>query len=123
MGDAAGWRVQARAGAEDGGAGCGDARPSRSAETARSSGDAPSHPGRILDARFLRPGKITQRALAEALGVSRRRVNELVRGHRGITADTAIRLARFFGTEAQFWMDLQSAWDLRRALELRRGRR
>lgn len=76
---------------------------------------APVHPGYFLDTRFLKPLGITQQALATALGISRRRVNELIRGHRGITADTAVRLARHFGNEASFWMQLQSDWDLHEA--------
>ena len=75
----------------------------------------PVHPGYFLDTRFLKPLGITQQALATSLGISRRRVNELVRGHRGITADTAVRLARFFGNEATFWMQLQCDWDLHEA--------
>jgi addiction module HigA family antidote len=75
----------------------------------------PVHPGYFLDTRFLKPAGITQQALATALGISRRRVNELIRGHRGITADTAVRLARYFGNEATFWMQLQSDWDLHEA--------
>jgi addiction module HigA family antidote len=73
---------------------------------------APVHPGYFLDTRFLKPLGITQQALATSLGISRRRVNELIRGHRGITADTAVRLARYFGNEATFWMQLQCDWDL-----------
>jgi len=73
---------------------------------------APVHPGYFLDSRFLKPLGITQQALATALGISRRRVNELIRGRRGITADTAVRLGRYFGNEAAFWMQLQSDWDL-----------
>jgi addiction module HigA family antidote len=76
---------------------------------------APVHPGYFLDTRFLKPLGITQQALATSLGISRRRVNELIRGHRGITADTAVRLARFFGNEATFWMQLQCDWDLHEA--------
>lgn len=75
----------------------------------------PMHPGYFLDTRYLKPLAITQQALAEALGISRRRVNELIRGHRGITADTAVRLALFFGNEASFWMQLQTDWDLHEA--------
>jgi addiction module HigA family antidote len=75
----------------------------------------PVHPGYFLDTRFLKPLGITQQALATSLGISRRRVNELIRGHRGITADTAVRLARFFGNEATFWMQLQCDWDLHEA--------
>ncbi len=73
---------------------------------------APVHPGYFLDTRFLKPLGITQQALATALGISRRRVNELIRGRRGITADTAVRLGRYFGNEATFWMQLQCDWDL-----------
>ena len=73
---------------------------------------APVHPGYFLDSRFLKPLGITQQALATALGISRRRVNELIRGRRGITADTAVRLGRYFGNEATFWMQLQCDWDL-----------
>jgi addiction module HigA family antidote len=76
----------------------------------------PPHPGRFLETRFLTPLGITQSTLAEALGVSRRRVNELIRGHRGITPDTAVRLALYFGNEATFWMHLQTAWDLHAAM-------
>jgi addiction module HigA family antidote len=76
---------------------------------------SPMHPGYFLETRFLKPLGITQQALADALGISRRRVNELIRGHRGITADTAVRLALFFGNEASFWMQLQTDWDLHEA--------
>jgi addiction module HigA family antidote len=76
----------------------------------------PLHPGRFLETRFLKPLELSQSDLAEALGVSRRRVNELVRGHRAITADTAVRLALYFGNEAAFWLGLQLAWDVHQAL-------
>ena len=76
---------------------------------------APVHPGYFLDTRFLKPAGITQQALATALGISRRRVNELIRGHRGITADTAVRLARYFRNDPTFWMQLQCDWDLHEA--------
>jgi addiction module HigA family antidote len=76
---------------------------------------APPHPGYFLETRFLKPLGITQQALATTLGVSRRRVNELIRGHRGITADTAVRLGRYFGNEPAFWMQLQTDWDLHEA--------
>jgi addiction module HigA family antidote len=75
----------------------------------------PFHPGHFLETRFLKPLGINQQELALALGISRRRVNELIRGRRGITADTAIRLAIFFGNEASFWMQLQTDWDLHEA--------
>jgi len=76
----------------------------------------PPHPGRFLETRFLKPLGINQSTLAEALGVSRRRVNELIRGHRGITPDTAVRLALYFDNDATFWMHLQTAWDLHAAM-------
>jgi addiction module HigA family antidote len=72
----------------------------------------PVHPGHFLESRYLKPLSITQQALAAALGISRRRVNELIRGRRGITADTAVRLALFFRNDAAFWMQLQTDWDL-----------
>jgi addiction module HigA family antidote len=80
-------------------------------------GRNPVHPGYFLDTRYLKPLKITQHGLAQALGISRRRVNELIRGHRGISADTAVRLAIYFGNEPAFWMELQSAWDIHEALK------
>lgn len=83
---------------------------------------APPHPGYFLETRFLKPLGITQQALATTLGISRRRVNELIRGHRGITADTAVRLAMFFGNEASFWMQLQTDWDLHEAMNALRLR-
>lgn len=76
----------------------------------------PVHPGYFLETRFLKPLGITQQALAQALGISRRRVNELIRGHRGISADTAVRLGMYFGNDPAFWMELQSAWDLHEAV-------
>jgi addiction module HigA family antidote len=76
----------------------------------------PPHPGRFLESRFLKPLHISQTELAEALGVSRRRVNELINGRRAITPDTAVRLAMYFGNEAAFWMHLQVAWDMHSAL-------
>jgi addiction module HigA family antidote len=75
----------------------------------------PLHPGSFLESRFLRPLKISQETLARGLGVSRRRVNELIRGHRAITPDTAIRLGGYFGTGPEFWLNLQQAWDLYQA--------
>jgi antitoxin HigA-1 len=73
---------------------------------------APTHPGEMLRAEFLEPLGLTQRELAKRLGVSYPRVNELVQGHRGITPDTALRLERLLGMDAQFWLNLQLAWDL-----------
>jgi addiction module HigA family antidote len=76
----------------------------------------PPHPGQFLESRFLKPLSISQTKLAEALGVSRRRVNELINGRRAITPDTAVRLAMYFGNEAAFWMHLQVAWDMHSAV-------
>ncbi len=75
----------------------------------------PMHPGRFLETRFLLPSNITQDELAKALGISRRRVNELVRGKRGVSPDTALRLALCFGLDAEFWLRLQTAWDAHQA--------
>ena len=72
----------------------------------------PVHPGEILLEDFLKPMGITRYRLAKAIGVPQRRVDEICAGKRAITADTALRLARFFGTDAQSWMNLQSACDL-----------
>ena len=72
----------------------------------------PIHPGEILDTEFMRPLNISQNALGKALGVSPRRINEIVHGRRAITADTAMRLSRYFGTTAQFWLNLQSEYEL-----------
>jgi addiction module HigA family antidote len=75
----------------------------------------------FLESRFLKPLKISQETLARGLGVSRRRVNELIRGHRAITPDTAIRLGTYFRTGPEFWMNLQQAWDLYQAWRALRG--
>ena len=83
---------------------------------ARLPGRTPPHPGQFLESRFLKPLGISQTELAAALGVSRRRVNELINGRRGITADTAVRLAMYFRNDAAFWMHLQVAWDMRNAV-------
>ncbi len=77
------------------------------------------HPGRFLQTRFLAPLGISQIELASALGVSRRRINELLRGHRGITADTALRLGLYFGMDPHFWLGLQMTWDLYEAARRR----
>lgn len=71
----------------------------------------PVHPGEIMLQEFLEPLGISQYALAKAIGVPPRRINEIVHGKRGITVDTALRLARFFGTSAQFWSNLQTHYD------------
>lgn len=73
---------------------------------------APTHPGEMLLEEFLKPMGLTQRALAEAIHVPYQRINEIVNGRRGITPGTALRLARFFGVSADFWMNLQLRWDL-----------
>jgi addiction module HigA family antidote len=86
----------------------------------RRAGRGPVHPGYFLDTRYLKPLGLTQLALAEALGISRRRVNELVRGRRGVTPDTALRLAAYFRTEPEFWMQLQLAWDIHRTRRARK---
>lgn len=74
----------------------------------------PIHPGEVLLEDFLNPMAVTQYRLAKGTGVPRRRINEIVHGVRGITADTALRLARFFGTSEQFWLNLQNRYDLER---------
>ena len=76
---------------------------------------APIHPGEILREEFMLPRDLSQNALARALKVPPRRINEIVLEKRGITADTALRLARFFGTTAEVWTGLQADYDLRRA--------
>ncbi|MBN6063921.1 HigA family addiction module antitoxin [Aggregatibacter actinomycetemcomitans] len=70
-----------------------------------------SHPGEILLEEWLKPLGITQYALAKAIGVPPRRINEIVKGKRAITPDTALRLATFFGTDAQSWLNLQNHYD------------
>lgn len=72
----------------------------------------PTHPGEILDEEFLRPMQISQTKLAAHLGISVQRVNELVNGKRGITPDTAWKLAGAFKTSPEFWMNLQMHYDL-----------
>ncbi len=72
----------------------------------------PTHPGEVLLEEFLKPLGMTQRELARALHMPYQRVNEIVRGKRGITPATALRLARFFGTTPEFWLNLQYMWDL-----------
>ncbi len=72
----------------------------------------PMHPGEILAEEFLEPLGISQYRLAMAIGVPPRRINEIVHGKRRISADTALRLARYFGTSDRFWMNLQNRYDL-----------
>ena len=75
----------------------------------------PIHPGEVLMEDFIEGFGITQNKLATAIGVPPRRINEIVHGKRGITADTAVRLAKYFGTSAELWMNLQSHYELRLA--------
>ncbi len=94
---------------------------SRSQITTRKTGTSklpPVHPGEVLFEEFLKPFGISQYRLAKEIRVPPRRINEIVHGTRAITADTALRLARYFGTSAAFWMNLQARYDL----ELQRDR-
>ncbi|NBC18323.1 MAG: HigA family addiction module antidote protein [Bacteroidetes bacterium] len=77
----------------------------------------PVHPGEILQDEFLEPMGLSQNKAALAMRVPARRINEIVRGKRSITADTALRLGKFFGMSAQFWMNLQAHYDLEVAQE------
>lgn len=70
-----------------------------------------AHPGEILSEDFLKPLGISQYSLAKAIGVPPRRINEIIQGKRGISTDTALRLAVFFGTDAQSWINLQTHYD------------
>ena len=80
-----------------------------------------THPGRILLQEFLEPLQLTQATLARAIGIPQNRVNELVRGKRGVTPETALLLSGYFGNSAEFWMNLQTAYDLTRVqAELRK---
>lgn len=72
----------------------------------------PIHPGEILYEEFMRPLGLSRNALARALGVPRGRINDIVRGQRGITADTALRLSRYLGVEPRAWLNLQNHYDL-----------
>ncbi len=73
---------------------------------------APIHPGQVLLEEFLAPMDVSQHRLAIAVGVPPRRINEIVHGKRRVTADTALRLARYFGTTDHFWLNLQTRFDL-----------
>jgi len=73
---------------------------------------SPIHPGEVLLEEFIKPLNLSQNRLAIDIGVDARRINEVVLGKRAVTADTALRLARFFGNSAQFWMGLQTQYDL-----------
>lgn len=72
----------------------------------------PTHPGEMLKAEFLEPLEITQVTLAQEIGVSYQRINEIINGKRGISAGTALRLAKFFEMSPDFWLNLQVRWDL-----------
>jgi len=78
---------------------------------------APTHPGEMLLEEFLKPMGLTQKDLADAIGVPYQRVNEIVNGRRGITPSTALRLAKFFGNSVGFWMNLQIGLELFEAQE------
>ncbi|MBM4313658.1 MAG: HigA family addiction module antidote protein [Deltaproteobacteria bacterium] len=78
----------------------------------------PVHPGEILLEEFLKPMGISQYRLADCIHVPARRINEIVLAKRGITADTALRLSRYFGNSAQFWMNLQTRYELESARDL-----
>lgn len=75
----------------------------------------PTHPGEMLLKEFLEPMGLTQRELALGIRVPYQRVNELVNGRRGVTPSTALRLSKFFGNSAGFWLNLQQRWDLHHA--------
>jgi len=77
----------------------------------------PSHPGEVLDELFLQPLDMSAGALSKRLGVPRTRIERLVKGETALTADTALRLSTFFGNTAEFWMNLQRAYDLAKARE------
>jgi addiction module HigA family antidote len=78
---------------------------------------APITPGEVLEEDFLKPMGLSQYRLAKDIHVSARRINEIVKGQRAITADTALRLGKYFGTTAQLWINLQSTYDLECASE------
>ena len=78
----------------------------------------PTHPGEVLREDFLKAMGLTQYALAKALGVPQIRISEIVNGRRAISPDTALRLSRYFGTSAEFWLGMQASYDLERARDL-----
>jgi addiction module HigA family antidote len=82
----------------------------------------PVHPGEILLEEFLNPMEISQYRLAKDIGVHPRRINEIVHGKRSITADTALRLSRYFGLSERFWLNLQSRYDLEVQKDRLKGR-
>jgi antitoxin HigA-1 len=79
------------------------------------------HPGEILQLEFLEPLNITPYRLSKDIGVAQTRISEILSGKRSITADTALRLSRYFGNSAQFWLNLQTQYDLRQAIEENAG--
>jgi addiction module HigA family antidote len=83
---------------------------------------APTHPGEILAEEFLRPMGLTQAEAARRMRMSTNRLNELIRGKRGVTAATAIRLAELLGTSPELWLNLQTTWDLWHAYRAGEGR-
>ena len=82
----------------------------------------PVHPGEVLTKEFLEPMGITQYRLAKDISVVPRRINEIVHGKRAITADTALRLARYFGTSERFWLNLQTRYDMELQKDILGGR-
>ena len=76
---------------------------------------APAHPGDVLSEDFLKPLALSQYALAKAIGVPQIRISEIVHGKRAVTPDTALRLARYFGTSAELWIGMQATYDLEMA--------
>ncbi len=77
----------------------------------------PTHPGEMLLEEFLKPMNITQKELSDAINVSYQRINEIIKGRRGITPGTALRLSKFFGTSPDFWMNLQLRLDIYYAMQ------
>jgi addiction module HigA family antidote len=84
-------------------------------QVAQKQGMRPVHPGEVLREEFMNPMGLSANALSKALGVTAARVNDIVRKRRGVTADTAMRLARYFGGDARSWLNLQMNFDLRTA--------
>lgn len=82
----------------------------------------PIHPGEILSEEFLKPLKVSQYKLAKDINVPARRINEIVHGKRSITADTALRLSRYFGLSERYWLNLQARYDLEAEKEKLKGR-
>ena len=81
----------------------------------------PFHPGEILFEEFLKPGEITQTEFAKKLGWTRAKLNELIKGKRGVTAETALDLAKALGTSAKLWMNFQATYDLDQATKRRKA--